>query len=334
LTICDAHISIPGPWHAVAFGDWLGRDGGDFDAQWVEKQPMFRRFYRQYGKRTLDLLIVAAQLVLLAPVLAMIALLARWRLGPAESFVQQRPGRFGRPFASSKSRTIRCVRNRRGELWADHVPQTEGVIVVGGGGHAKVVVSTLKAVGTRVEAVFDDRPALWGQKVLGVPVRGPVAELEAAPGLRAVIAVGDNHTRRQLVGRLDLQWVRVVHPHAYVHDSVVLGEGTVVLAGAVIQPDSTIGAHCIVNTAATIDHDCTIGDFVHLAPGVRLAGGVRVSDGVLMGIASTALPNVAIGQSATVGASATVIHDVPPGVVAVGTPARTVKPKPRYQAAS
>ena len=200
------------------------------------------------------------------------------------------------------------------------------VYVVGAGGHAKVVISTMRAEGYDVDAVFDDDGHKCGKQLLGVPVVGSITDLQRLGPARAVLAVGSNSARKALAARLDgMDWVRVVHPSATLHPTVRLGPGTVVFAGAIIQPDTIIGAHSIVNTGATIDHDCVIGDYVHVAPGAHLAGGVRLDEGVLLGIGSAVIPGVRIGSWATVGAGGVVVKDLDAGVVAVGAPARVVR---------
>ena len=196
------------------------------------------------------------------------------------------------------------------------------LFVVGAGGHAKVVIAALEARGENVVGVLDDDAAKHGSKILGVSVVGACEELDHARA-DAVLAIGDNATRKQLAGRLaGVTWRAVVHPRAIVHTSVRLGEGSVVLAGAVVQPDATIGPHAIVNTAASVDHDCELGAFVHLAPGVRLAGDVVVEEGAFVGIGASVLPGRRIGAWSTVGAGAVVVDDVPPGAVSLGVPAR------------
>jgi sugar O-acyltransferase (sialic acid O-acetyltransferase NeuD family) len=201
--------------------------------------------------------------------------------------------------------------------------QSYDILVVGAGGHSKVVIATLREAGHRVAGVFDDNPALWGQSVLGGPVLGPLSKLPDRAPATAVLAVGDNDIRRNLARRLPgLKWITVVHPRAYVHASVKLGAGTVVCAGAVIQPDTLIGEHCIINTSASVDHDGLIGDFVHIAPGAHLAGGVAVGHGTLVGIGACVTPGVTIGADSIVGAGAVVIRSLPDGMTAVGVPAR------------
>jgi sugar O-acyltransferase (sialic acid O-acetyltransferase NeuD family) len=193
----------------------------------------------------------------------------------------------------------------------------DGVVVIGAGGHAKVVISTLAACGTPVAAVLDDDDSKWGTDAQGTRV----GRIERARGGRGIVGIGDNAKRREMARALGLEWQTAVHPAAYVHPSVKLGRGTVVFAGAVVQPDAVVGDHVIVNTGATVDHDCVIGDFAHLAPGVHLAGAVRVGEGAFLGIGSVACPGVRIGRWATLGAGAVAIHDLADGVVAVGVPA-------------
>jgi sugar O-acyltransferase (sialic acid O-acetyltransferase NeuD family) len=200
------------------------------------------------------------------------------------------------------------------------------VVVLGAGGHAKVVVATLEAAGHRVAAVLDDDPRLWGTTVLGTPVSGPIDTIARCGRCRAIVAVGDNAVRRRIAQRMPrVEWVTVVHPAATVHPSVVLGPGTVVCAGAVIQPEARVGAHAIVNTSASVDHDSVLGDFVHTAPGARLAGQVTVGAGTLVGIGASALPGVSIGAESVVGAGSVVVRDLPDHVVAVGAPARITR---------
>lgn len=199
----------------------------------------------------------------------------------------------------------------------------QGVIVVGAGGHGKVVVATLQAAGRTVAEVWDDDPGKAGGELLGVPVVGPIAErIAEAEGRQAVLGIGDNRIRRRLAADLPLTWISAVHPSAVVHSSVRVGEGTVVFAGAVVQPDAVLGRHAIVNTGATVDHDCGIGDFVHVAPGVHLAGEVSVGEGAVLGIGVKVLPGRTVGAWATVGAGSVVVHDVPAEATVAGIPAR------------
>jgi sugar O-acyltransferase (sialic acid O-acetyltransferase NeuD family) len=197
------------------------------------------------------------------------------------------------------------------------------IVVIGAGGHAKVVISLLQAAKHTISMVLDDDPRKWGTSLLGVPIRGPITRLVEVADQPGIIAIGDNATREEIADEWrQIDWLTAVHPTAYVHSSVQLRPGVVVCAGAVIQPDAFVGAHAIVNTAATIDHDCVVQDYAHLAPGVHLAGGVRIGEGALLGIGSMVIPGRSIGEWTTVGAGGVVVSDLPARATAVGVPAR------------
>ncbi|NLT23740.1 MAG: acetyltransferase [Syntrophorhabdus sp.] len=201
---------------------------------------------------------------------------------------------------------------------------SNGVFVLGGGGHAKVVAGTLMAAGATVLGIIDDDPAKWGQRILGNLVSGP-RQFGPLRGKTGVIAIGDNSIRERLALEIEnVEWRTVVHPHAHVDPSASIGEGTVVFAGAVVQPDVVIGRHCIINTGASIDHDCVIGDFAHIGPGATLAGNVSVGKGAFHGAGSVATPGVKVGRWSIVGAGGVVTADIPDNATAAGVPARVL----------
>jgi sugar O-acyltransferase (sialic acid O-acetyltransferase NeuD family) len=200
-----------------------------------------------------------------------------------------------------------------------------GIWVIGAGGHAKVVIATLRAAGILPRGIFDDDVGRKGDTVLCVTVVGapPDASVLAPEDRRAIIAIGANAARKRIAEDLPgFVWQCAVHPGAIVDSSARLGPGSVVFAGAVIQPDVVVGAHVIVNTGARIDHDGAIGDYAHVAPGCVLGGGVRLAEGAFLGVGACVIPGRAIGAWTTVGAGAAVIRDLPGGVTAVGVPAR------------
>jgi len=196
------------------------------------------------------------------------------------------------------------------------------VLVVGAGGHAKVVVATLRALGMSIAGCLDDDLERVEQTVLGAAVLGPVELVKEHAG-PAVLGIGGNAVRQRLASEYPgVEWISVVHPAATVHASVELGPGTVVFAGAVLQPDVQVGRHAIVNTSSSVDHDCQVGDFSHLAPGVHLSGGVTIEEGGFLGVGSCAVPGTTVGAWGTVGAGAVIVQDLPPNVTSVGVPAR------------
>jgi sugar O-acyltransferase (sialic acid O-acetyltransferase NeuD family) len=197
--------------------------------------------------------------------------------------------------------------------------------VVGAGGHAKVVVALAQALGLEIAGLHDDHAG--AASILGCPVLGRVSDLPDSPSTLAVLAIGNNAVRRELAGRFShLRWATLIHPAAWVHGSAVLGAGSVVMAGAVVQPDARLGGHVIVNTGASVDHDCQLGDFVHVAPGCTLAGNVRLEDGVFLGVGARVIPGCSVGAWSVVGAGGVVVRDLPGGVTAFGVPARVRHP--------
>jgi UDP-perosamine 4-acetyltransferase len=203
----------------------------------------------------------------------------------------------------------------------------EQLVVLGGGGHAKVIIEILQDAGKFIIAGCIASGSEVSS-VLDLPVLGGDSQLPRiyASGVRnAFVAVGDNRVRRSLTQKViavGFKLVNAVSPHAVLSRRVELCAGVAIMAGAVVNSCSRIGNGCIVNTGATVDHDCKIGDWAHIAPGTNLAGCVTIGEGAFLGIGSRVIPKISIGDWATVGAGAVVIRDLPAAVTAVGVPAR------------
>lgn len=207
------------------------------------------------------------------------------------------------------------------------------VIVIGAGGHAKVVVDALLAVQALLVGITDADRNKKGERLMGISVLGGDDVLADYPPetVDLVLGVGSvrvsNH-RQTLFEKLKAAGYRfrtVVHPSAVVSSQVLLGEGCQVMAGAVIQADATLGANVLVNTRVAVDHDCRIGDHVHLGPGSVLCAGVDVGTGAHLGSGSTILQGVRIGRAVQVGAGALIIRHCADGTCHVGVPARERK---------
>lgn len=202
------------------------------------------------------------------------------------------------------------------------------VILVGGGGHAGVVLDACRAVGVAVLGVVDDDSGCrLANAPDGVAWLGRPGGFVPPKGAGLILTIGDLAVRRRVIATIDpgLMAPALVHPAAVIGSGVVLGDGVVVLAGAVINRDARIGAHGIVNTRAVIEHDCVIGENCHLAPGSVLGGGVRIGDDTLVGIQAGVRPGVRIGRGCTVGVGGAVVEDTEDGLTVVGVPARAIR---------
>ena len=204
---------------------------------------------------------------------------------------------------------------------------TERLIVIGGGGHAKVVLDAYRLGHLDVDIeVRDDDPAKHGSILLGIAIETPIGALDAVR-CSCHVAIGDNATRRRIgvaLAHAGTALVTIVHPRASVAADSSLSAGAFVASGAVIAPDARIGVGAIVNHLAIVDHDCAVGDWCHIAPGVVLGGGVTVGAECLVGSGAVVLPGVTIGEGAVIGAGAVVRRDVARGAKVVGVPAKDI----------
>jgi UDP-N-acetylbacillosamine N-acetyltransferase len=199
------------------------------------------------------------------------------------------------------------------------------LVVFGAGGHGKVVAEAAMAGGKYDLLGFlddDAQHASWcGLPVLGR--RGALFTLDKRVAI--ALGIGANDARAEaalavLAAERDL--ATVVHPTASISSRVMLGAGTYVGPLAVLHQDAATGRGCIVNSGAIVEHDCVLGDFVHVSPRAALGGGVRLGEGVHLGLGALVLPGLHLGPWTRVGAGAVVTGSLPPGVTAVGVPAR------------
>jgi len=209
------------------------------------------------------------------------------------------------------------------------------IVVVGSGGHAKVVADTIFAQGGfELIGFLDSDAAKWGSSVLKWQVLGGDDFLERNPELGVkhfVVAIGGHRStelRVELFSRyvgMRLTPATFVHPSAVVSPFAHLGLGTIVLANATVQASAKVGSNVIVNTSAIVEHDCVVGDHVQLSPRATLAGGVVVEERAFVGTGAVVLPFCRIGARAIVGAGAVVTRDVLPNAVVYGVPAKSRK---------
>ena len=208
------------------------------------------------------------------------------------------------------------------------------MLILGAGGHAKVVAETALASGIASNLAFlDDRCSVLEEvpPVLGWPVIGPlVLSLEGSTASEfdaAVVAIAHAPTRLHWIKQLQAAGYHLpalLHPTAWVSPSARIGPASVVFAQVAVQAQAFIGTGAILNTGCSVDHDAQLADGVHICPGARLAGEVQVGVRSWIGLGASVIQQVSIGSDVTVGAGAAVVRNVPNKVNVVGVPARVV----------
>ena len=202
------------------------------------------------------------------------------------------------------------------------------IVVIGAGGHAKVCIELLRAMGESVAYCVGETDS--PEQCLGVPVlKGDenLARLRKEGYSRSFVAIGSNGLRDRLgttaIGQ-GYQLVNAISPNAIISPTAKLGVGVAVMAGVVINAEAVIEDLAIINTGATIDHDCWIGKAVHIAPQCALAGNVTVGDYSFLGVGCKVIPKIEIGKSAIVGAGGVVTSDIEHGAKVFGVPAKAI----------
>lgn len=210
----------------------------------------------------------------------------------------------------------------------------EKIAIIGASGHAKVIIDiVLNEKKYELCGLLDDYRKS-GEVVMNFPILGKIEELpnivckHLITGI--VIAIGDNFARSKVAAYIkktcpDIIFINTIHPSALIAPSVQIGAGTIIAAGSIVGPCCKIGNHCILNTNSSLDHDSTMHDFSSIAPGVITGGNCDIGAYAAIGIGTTLIHKVHIGNNSVIGAASLVISDVEPFVIAYGSPAKTIR---------
>ena len=206
------------------------------------------------------------------------------------------------------------------------------VIVIGAGGHSRVLIDVLLISGAKILGFVDPNTDLAGKLIRGIPILGEdkvIYEHESGK-IVLVNGIGSSRStdlRRSVYARFTAEGYRfmnAIHPSAIISSSAVFGSGVQIMAGAVLQSDAVIAENVLINTGVIIEHECRIDAHVHLASGVTLSGSVTVGEGSHIGTGAVVIQGVRIGSRALVAAGSVVVHDVRDGQSVMGVPAREV----------
>lgn len=199
------------------------------------------------------------------------------------------------------------------------------VIIIGAGGHAKVIADIIEKSGDQIVGFLDDKIEkntiiVKGYKVIG-DLNNRFLLSIANKDYEFITAIGDNKKRKEISTSPNLKFYTAIHPSAQIGLDVKIEEGTAIMANVCINSSARIGKHCIINTGAIIEHDNIIENFVHISPNATLGGTVKVGENTHIGIGSVVKNNITICQNCTVGAGAVVVKNIEKEGTYIGVPA-------------
>ena len=195
------------------------------------------------------------------------------------------------------------------------------ILLVGAGGHARACIDVLEHEGRFAVAGLVGLPDEVGTRILGYPVLGSDADMAAllAEYAHALIAVGQIKTpepRMRLFALLEQSGCElpiIVSPFAHVSRHAILGAGTIVMHGAVVNAGATVGRNCIINSQSLVEHDSVIGDHCHVATAAAINSGVHIGLGTFIGSNSSVRQCISIGERCLIGMGQRVLADCATG---------------------
>lgn len=193
------------------------------------------------------------------------------------------------------------------------------VVIIGAGGHAKVIADIVIKNGDTLVGFLDDIKT--GEVIGGYCVLGKISEAARyIDDCEFIIAIGNNSIRGTFASQFDAKWYTAIHPSAQIGLNVRIGAGTCIMANASVNSDAEIGAHCIINTGAVVEHDCKLCDFVHVSPNATLCGTAFVGSFTHIGASAAVKNNISICADVKVGVGAAIVKDICVSGTYVGVP--------------
>jgi sugar O-acyltransferase (sialic acid O-acetyltransferase NeuD family) len=203
-------------------------------------------------------------------------------------------------------------------------------VVLGSGGHCRVILSILDAVGGyRIAEIIELGTPRFGEQIMGIPVTPNPLGIVDWCGHSEVdffLAIGDNNLRKywwEKIKAIGLSMPNLISPQALLDSSSVLGESNVICARAFIGPQAILGNNNLINTSAIVEHEVIVGSHCHLAPSSTVAGRGRIENSCFLGAGSTVIDNISVAANTIVGAGGTLVRNVVQSDgIYLGTPAK------------
>ncbi len=208
------------------------------------------------------------------------------------------------------------------------------IVIVGASGHAKVVIDIVEKqdlyhINGLIDTYVETGTRVFEYEVLGT--EDILSELyQSKKIIGGIVAIGDNYLRQHMVTQIkklcpEFQFITAIHPNSIIGKNVSIQEGTVVVAGAVVNCDSMVDSHCIINTRASVGHDCHIKAFSSIASGVILGGNVTINEATAISLGAVILGNITVGKHTVVGAGSVVTKNISNNIMAYGNPAKVIR---------
>ena len=203
------------------------------------------------------------------------------------------------------------------------------IYILGAGAMGRETLGIYKALGKfdQVAAFIEQNCDRVGRKIHGKEVMD-ASVIETLRDDTSFVGAMGAPKRRRWIEEIEARgfgFDTVIHPSATIDEFTAIGTGCIVCPGVVLTCDIKVGQHSIVNIGTTINHDCEIGSFVSIGPSVSIAGRVTIGDGCWISVGTKIINRISIGKGSLIAAGSVVTKDIPPGVLAVGVPAKPIR---------
>jgi sugar O-acyltransferase (sialic acid O-acetyltransferase NeuD family) len=210
----------------------------------------------------------------------------------------------------------------------------DDIVIFGGGGHAKVIISIIKRDYFKQFKVIGYTDLESRKELLGVKYLGTDSYIDnfykKNNSLKGIIGLGfvkPSSSRTELYNfyKKKISFPSIISNHSSIQEDCDVGNATVIMDGVVINSSTKIGECSIINTSTSIDHDCEIGSFTHIAPGCTLSGGINIGNNCMIGVGTTIIQGVSVVDDVIIGAASLVSKDISAAGTYVGYPLRKIK---------